>query len=401
MRNVHPEIQRRHIAILGSTGSIGQQTLDVVRSFPQAFQVVALVARNNVDLLARQAEEFQPDFVGCVATDGCTRQRMHDLLPDAFCGPDASLAAATHPDVDAVVVAMAGVRGVKPTMAAIYAGKQIALANKETLVMAGHLVMAAAQRMNVDILPVDSEHSAIWQCLRGEERSEVRRLLVTASGGPFRHLSQEEMARVTVKQALLHPTWKMGPKITIDSSTLMNKGLEVIEAHWLFDIPYNQIEVIIHPQSIIHSMVEFVDNSIKLQASLPSMHLPIQDALSYPYRLDRRGTVLTHELSWPQVACLSFEAVDIERFPCLRLAIEAGQCGGTAPAVLTGADEQAVALFLQGKLRLTEIAPTIERVLTNHTVVAEPDLETVLQASQWAQDEVLRLHNLQTSQLSA
>jgi 1-deoxy-D-xylulose-5-phosphate reductoisomerase len=342
-------------------------------------------------LLAEQVREFQPRFAGYTATDEFTRQKAEAILPGATSGLDALLVAATHPEVDVVVAAMSGLMGVKPALAAIHAGKELALANKETLVLAGHLVMEAASKAGVEILPVDSEHSAIWQCLRGEKRQEVRRLLLTASGGPFRKLSFAEMASVSVKQALTHPTWKMGAKITIDSSTLMNKGLEVIEAHWLFDIPYEQIEVVIHPQSIIHSMVEFVDNSIKLQASLPSMHLPIQDALSYPFRLDRRGTQLTDELSWPQVARLDFEAVNFELFPCLRLAMEAGKKGGTAPAVLTGADEQAVALYLQGKIRLTEIATLIEQVLANHTVIAQPDLPTVLQAAEWAEQEVLRL----------
>lgn len=397
MRHKYPE-RRRRIAILGSTGSIGRQTLDVVRSFPEAFEVVALVARQNVQLLAEQVREFQPAFAACTSTDHATRRHLREIVPLAFCGQDALLVAATHPDVDVVVAAMSGIGGVRPILAAIAAGKQIALANKETLVMAGHLVMAAARSAKVSILPVDSEHSAIWQCLRGEAHSEVRRLLLTASGGPFRHASTEEMAHVTVTQALAHPTWEMGPKITIDSSTLMNKGLEVIEAHWLFDIPYEQIEVVVHPQSIIHSMVEFVDNSIKLQASLPSMHLPIQDALSYPHRLDRVGTALTRELRWSQVAHLDFAEADLTRFPCLRLAFEAGRCGGTAPTVLASADEQAVALFLQGKLRLTEIASTIETVLSRHTVVPEPNLVTVLEASEWAQDEVLRLHGVSSKE---
>ncbi len=386
-----PEPQRRRIALLGSTGSIGQQTLDVVRSFPERFQVVALVARSNVRLLAEQAREFQPLFVGCTAEEEQIRQQAHALIPQVVCGPDALMGAATHPAADVLVAAMSGLMGLQPTLAAIYAGKTIALANKETLVMAGHLVMELARNHGVEILPVDSEHSAIWQCLRGEKREEIRRLILTASGGPLRHLSTEEMSAVTLQQVLAHPTWKMGAKISIDSATLMNKGLEVIEAHWLFDIPYEQIEVVIHPQSIIHSMVEFVDNSLKLQASLPSMHLPIQDALSYPFRLDRQGTALGRELNWPQVAHLDFAAVDLERFPSLRLAIEAGKRGGSAPAVLTSADEQAVSLYMQGQLRLTEIAPVVEQVLANHRVIEQPDLPTILQTATWAQQEVQRL----------
>lgn len=391
MRNIQPDMQRRRIAILGSTGSIGQQTLDVVRSFPQCFEIVALVARSNIHLLAEQAREFQPLFVGCTAEDLNIQQKVRELIPEVVCGADALLAAATHPDADVLVTAMSGLMGLQPTLAAICAGKTIALANKETLVMAGHLVMEAARHHQVQILPVDSEHSAIWQCLRGEKREEIRRLILTASGGSLRNLSKEEMRVVSLQQVLAHPTWNMGSKISIDSATLMNKGLEVIEAHWLFNIPYEQIEVIIHPQSIIHSMVEFVDNSMKLQASLPSMHLPIQDALSYPYRFNRQGTALERELNWSQVAQLDFAAVDLERFPCLRLAIEAGKRGGTAPAALTGADEQAVSLYLQGKIHLTEIAPVLEQVLANHRVIEQPDLPTTLQTAAWAQCEVQRL----------
>ena len=385
---------RRRIAVLGSTGSIGRQTLDVVRAFPDHFEIVALAARSNVTLLAEQAQEFHPALVACADTSPETRRQLDALLPGALSGIESLTAAATHPDVEIVVAATSGLIGVEPTLAAIRAGKNIALANKETLVMAGHLVMPAARAAGVEILPIDSEHGAIWQCLRGERAAEVRRLLVTASGGPFRRMPLAEMESVTVEQALAHPTWRMGPKITIDSSTLMNKGLEIIEAHWLFDMPYTKIEVVVHPQSIIHSMVEFVDDSIKMQASLPSMHLPIQYALSYPARLDRSGTALTLPLSWPTVAQRDFEAVDMQRFPCLRLAYEAGQHGGTAPAVLVGADEQAVALFMRGAIRFTEIATTIETVLSRHTPVPDPALKAVLAASDWAQDEVLRLHGL-------
>jgi 1-deoxy-D-xylulose-5-phosphate reductoisomerase len=388
------ETPRRGVALLGSTGSIGRQTLDVIRAFPEDFRVVALAARRNVSLLAEQVREFQPDFVACTTDDPTTAALARELIPDVTVASDGLLAAATFPEADVVVAATSGLDGVVPTLAAIRDGKAIALANKETLVMAGHLVMPAARAAGVEILPVDSEHSALWQCLRGERTAEVRRLLVTASGGPLRRMSLAEMAGVTVEQALAHPTWQMGPKITIDSATLMNKGLEVIEAHWLYDMPYDRIEVVVHPQSIIHSMVEFVDESIKLQASLPSMHLPIQYALSYPRRLDRTGTKLARELRWPDVARLDFEAVDYDRFPCLRLAIEAGRQGGTAPAVLVGADEEAVALFLQGQIRLTEIATTIETVLARHTIVPEPGLEAVVAASEWARDEVRRLHQL-------
>ncbi|MDQ6643679.1 MAG: 1-deoxy-D-xylulose-5-phosphate reductoisomerase, partial [Chloroflexota bacterium] len=285
---------------------------------------------------------------------------------------------------DIVVAATSGLIGLEPTLAAIRAGKTIALANKETLVMAGHLVMQEARRAGVSILPVDSEHSAIWQCLRGEQAKEVKRLLLTASGGPFRRATLEQIRSVTVEQALAHPTWRMGPKITIDSATLMNKGLEVLEAHWLFDMPYEQIDVVVHPESIIHSMVEFIDGSLKLQASLPSMHLPILDALSYPARLNTAEKGLVRELRWADVAQLNFEALDESRFPCFRLALNAARRGGTYPSVLVGADEEAVALFLDGKIGLTGIAELIEAVLEQHRSVEYPDIATILEATAWA-----------------
>jgi 1-deoxy-D-xylulose-5-phosphate reductoisomerase len=385
----------RHLAILGSTGSIGRQTLDVVRAFPEHFRVVALAARENDGLLAEQAAEFGPDLVALTSADAAAHERLRAALPAGTrldVGVAGLTAVATHPQATIVVAATSGLIGLEPTLAAIRAGKDIALANKETLVMAGHLVMEAVRGAGVALLPVDSEHSALWQCLRGEQVAEVRRLLLTASGGPLRQMPAERMAEVTVEQALAHPTWRMGPKVTIDSATLMNKGLEVIEAHWLFDVPFERIEVVVHPQSIIHSMVEFVDDSIKLQASLPSMHLPIQDALSYPARLDRARTDLLQPLRWADVARLDFEAVDLARFPCLRLACEAGVRGGTAPAVLVGADEQAVDLFLRGMIRLTDIPVLIESALAHHTVVAEPDVPAIQRAAAWAQEYVQQAH---------
>jgi 1-deoxy-D-xylulose-5-phosphate reductoisomerase len=378
-----PDFPRR-VALLGSTGSIGRQTLDVVRAYPDRFRVVALAARNNVALLAEQAREFAPDLVACDADDPAALARLADLLPQAARGAEGLMAVATHPDADILVTATSGLVALGPTLAAIQAGKTIAVANKETLVIAGHLVMPAAARANVAIVPVDSEHSAIWQCLRGEDRAQVRKLIITASGGPFRHTPIAEMAQVTAAQALRHPTWVMGPKITIDSATLMNKGLEVIEARWLFDLPYEQIDVVVHPQSIIHSMVEFVDGSIKMQASLPTMHLPIQEALSHPMRLDNGATDLLPPLIWPEVGRLDFEALDVARFPCFRLALEAARMGGTAPAALVGADEAAVALFLRGEIGLMDVPARIERVLQEHDVIADPDLETVLATFAWA-----------------
>jgi 1-deoxy-D-xylulose-5-phosphate reductoisomerase len=374
----------KNIALLGSTGSVGQQTLDVVRRFPDHFRIVALAARRNVSLLEQQAREFEPSLVACFADAPAVEAAARAAFPGVVLGEQGLLEVATHPQADIVVAATSGLMGLEPTLAAIRAGKTIALANKETLVMAGHLVMREAQRSGVSILPVDSEHSAIWQCLRGEQAKEVNRLLLTASGGPFRRATLEQIRSVTVEQALAHPTWRMGPKITIDSATLMNKGLEVLEAHWLFDIPYERIEVIVHPESIIHSMVEFVDGSLKMQASLPSMHLPILHALSYPARLNTAGKGLVRELHWSDVGQLNFEALDGTRFPCFRLALDAARRGGTYPSVLVGADEEAVALFLDGKIEFSRIAELIEAALEQHRSVEQPDIAAILEATAWA-----------------
>lgn len=382
----------RRIALLGSTGSIGRQTLDVVRCFPEHFRVAALAARSNVSLLAQQAQEFAPALTACFAETPEIERAARESLPGVVTGEQGLFEVATYGDADIVVAATSGLMGLAPTLAAIKAGKTIALANKETLVMAGHLVMQAARAAGVSILPVDSEHSAIWQCLRGENTAEVSRLILTASGGPFRRATLDQLRSVTVEQALAHPTWRMGPKITIDSATLMNKGLEVLEAHWLFGIPYERIDVVVHPESIIHSMVEFVDGSLKMQASLPSMHLPIQDALSYPLRLHSNSTGLVRELHWAEVARLNFETLDIARFPCFRLALEAAKRGGTYPAVLVGADEEAVALFLAGKLGFLEIAELIEAVLERHHPVAQPDMPAILEASSWARRTAQEVH---------
>ncbi len=379
----------KRIALLGSTGSIGQQTLDVVRRFPDHFRIVALAARSNVSLLAQQVREFQPGLVTCFADTPEVEEKARQLLPEAVLGEQGLLAVATYADADIVVAATSGLVGLKPALAAIGAGKPIALANKETLVMAGHLVTQAAQRANVPIFPIDSEHSAIWQCLRGEEKRDVHRLLITASGGPFRSTPIQELQSVTVSQALAHPTWQMGQKITIDSATLMNKGLEVIESRWLFDIPYEQIDVVVQPESIIHSMVEFIDGSVKMQASLPSRHLPIMNALAYPDRLDAAGFI--RELHWASVASLHFEALDTARFPCFRLAIEAGKRGGTYPSALVGADEEAVELFLAGKIRFLEIAELIESVLERHQSIEQPGVAATLDACAWARRAVREL----------
>ena len=331
-----------------------------------------------------RSRSFKPSLVTCFADVPGVEEKARELLPDVVIGEQGLLEVATHPEADVVVAATSGLRGLKPTLAAIGAGKTIALANKETLVMAGHLVMQVAQRAGVPVLPIDSEHSAIWQCLRGEDNTDIQRLLLTASGGPFRHATLEVLKEVTIEQALAHPTWRMGPKITIDSATLMNKGLEVLEAHWLFNVDYEHIDVVVHPESIIHSMVEFVDGSIKMQASLPSMHLPIMNALAYPQRLNNTDSDFIRELRWSDVGHLNFEDLDRERFPCFRLALEAGKKGGTYPCALVGADEEAVELFLSGALDFLGIAHLIEEVLERHQSIEQPNVTAILEACAWA-----------------
>jgi 1-deoxy-D-xylulose-5-phosphate reductoisomerase len=370
----------KRVAVLGSTGSIGRQTLDVIRAIPRRFQLVGLAAGKNMELLAEQIKEFRPEFIGCPPEqDDIARLRqLVDIKNDMM--PLEEMAASVK--VDTVVIATAGKAGLRPVLAALRAGRDIALANKESLVSAGEIITAEAKKSGARILPVDSEHSAIWQCLSGEDQ-EAARIILTASGGPFRQYSPEQLAGVTVAQALRHPSWQMGKKVTIDSATLMNKGLEVIEAHWLFGMPYDRIDVLVHPQSIIHSMVEFVDGSIKAQLSYPDMRLPIQYALSYPERLPNPRLP---RIDWNQVKCLDFEPPDYEKFPCLRLAIEAGKQGGTYPAVLCAADEVAVELFLDGRMRFVDIAGAVERTLEQHRAIAEPALEEIETADAWARE---------------
>jgi 1-deoxy-D-xylulose-5-phosphate reductoisomerase len=370
----------KRLAILGSTGSIGQQALSVVRSYPDRFQVIALAAGGNVELLAKQIWEFQPKLVAIGAT--VSEERLHDI----GCELSSLEELSSHPDVDLLVGAITGKAGLSPTLAAIEAGKSIALATKEALVMAGAIVTTEAKRRGSQILPIDSEPSAIWQCLRGEGKS-IARLILTASGGPFRQLTWDELARVTPQQALNHPTWKMGKKITIDSATMMNKGFEVIEARWLFDVPLENIEVIIHPQSIVHSFVEFVDSSIKAQLGVPDMRLPIQYALFYP---ERPPSELPR-LDIANMGPLTFEAPDLGKFPCLRLALEAGRKGGTYPAVLSAADEVAVDLFLEERIRFVDIARVVEEVLGRHQSIPQPSLEQIMAADAWARESALEI----------
>jgi len=362
----------KKIAILGSTGSIGRQALDVIRALPDELKVVALTGNKNLELLERQISEFQPKMF------------YSSVKPDISYGGEFLSAEeiVSHPEVDFVIVATAGKGGLSPTLAALKAGKTVALASKEVLVMAGEIIVREASLNQAQILPIDSEHSAIWQCLQGEE-NKPQRLFLTASGGPFYQYSQSQLAEVTPEQALQHPVWKMGRKVTIDSATLMNKGLEVIEAHWLFSFPFDSIEILIHPQSIVHSMVEFTDGSLKAQLSWPDMKLPIQYALSYPRRWPNSELP---RLDWNKINSLNFEPVDYDKFPCLKLAVDAGKSGGTHPAVLCAADEVAVELFLSHRIGFTDIAKIVQKTLEQHRSIPQPSLEEILAADGWARE---------------
>jgi len=369
----------KRLAILGSTGSIGQQTLDIVRNLPNRFRITGLAGGQNTTLLTKQIREFQPELVhSTLKLDLPSKARLSSMEEMA-----------SHPEVDLVVIATSGKVGLSPTLAAIEAGKQVALANKEILAMAGEIIIAEAKKHRTKILPVDSEHSAIWQCLRGE-KDEGARLVLTASGGPFYRYSPSQLAKVTVKEALQHPTWKMGTKVTIDSATLMNKGLEAIEAHWLFSIPFDKIEIVIHPQSIVHSLVEFTDGSVKAQLSFPDMHLPIQYALSYPKRLSNSKLP---RLDLVQVNSLTFEPVNYNNFPCLQLALEAGKNGGTYPAVLCAADEIAIELFLTEHISFSDIAEIIAETTSLHQSIINPTLDEILAADAWAREAALDIVN--------
>ncbi len=374
----------RNLVILGSTGSIGRQTLDVVRAMDDRIRVVGLAGHRNTALLAKQAREFRPRVVAAqVDTD----------LDEAFGNaemiglPEGLEALATMPGADLIVIGTAGKAGLLPTLAALGAGKLVALANKEVLVMAGSLIQGLLKAGSGELVPIDSEHSAIWQCLEGEPRRAVERLTLTASGGAFRHLSADELKRVTPEQALRHPTWSMGRKITVDSANLMNKGMEAIEARWLFDLSLERIDVVLHPQSIVHSLVTFSDGSTKAQLGLPDMRLPIQYALSHPERWAND----LERLDLAAIGTLSFGAVDWVRYPALGLAVEAGKAGGTYPAVLAGADEVAVEAFLVGKIPFSQIPPLIETTLNRHTRCSSPDLDDILEADRWARATASRL----------
>ncbi len=368
----------KRLAVLGSTGSIGQQTLEVVRALPHRFRIVGLAAGKNIALLSKQIDEFKQIFV----------YYQDKEAPTPLVNGDYQLLSleeiASHPQVDTVVIATPGESGLSPTLAAARAGKTIALANKESLVMAGEIITKEARLNKAQILPIDSEHSAMWQCFLGENQKAAQ-LILTASGGPFLGYSSTRLEGVTAKQALKHPSWQMGKKVTIDSATLMNKGLEVIEAHWLFSMPFDNIKVLIHPQSIVHSMVEFIDGSVKAQLSCPDMRLPIQYALSYPERLPNSQLP---RINWNTLNKLTFEQPDFDAFPCLKLAIEAGKKGGTYPAVLCAADEVAVELFLSQCIKFTDIAHLVKQALELHQNTSHPTLEDIRAADTWARQKV-------------
>lgn len=378
---------KKGIAILGSTGSIGKQTLEVISIFPSAFQVVAIAAKDEVDLIVEQVKKFQPKIVSVLNDD--VKQKVEAKLGahklQFFIGTEGLLKVATEPSAKIVVVAVPGSLCLVPTLEAVKLKKDIALATKEVLVVAGDLFMSEVKAAGVKVFPIDSEHSAISQCLKGEDPKTISKLILTASGGPFLKTAVEKFNTLTAKDALAHPTWKMGPKITIDSATLMNKGFEVIEAHYLFGLDYSKIEVIVHPQSIIHSMVEFVDGSIKAQMGAPDMRVPIQYAL---LELSRSQN-MWNKLSWSKIAQFTFQAPDKVKFPCLQYAYDAGIAGGTLPAVLNAANEEAVKLFLKDKISFAQIPLKIKEVMDKHTNKANPTLEDILAADKWAREQVV------------
>lgn len=379
------------LAILGATGSIGTQTLDVVRLFPNQFDVRSLTCGQNVELLAEQVREFRPE---CVAVGSPERaEAFQRALPgDApdvrvLVGEEGLCEAATQSDVDVVMGAVVGFAGLRPVLQALHAGKQVALANKETLVVGGDLVTQALNDGLGQLLPVDSEHSAIFQCLVGEEEHSVEEVILTASGGPFRERAAETFGDITVSQALDHPSWSMGAKITIDSATMMNKGLEVIEAKWLFDLTLDQIQVLVHPQSIVHSMVSFADGAVKAQLGVPDMMVPIQYALSFP----ARWPAPHDRLDWSQLSRLDFERPDTDKFPCLRLAYEAIEAGGTAPAILNAANEVAVERFLDEQIGFTDIPRAVEQALEGIPEATNPSLDDLVAADEEARRYVEEL----------
>lgn len=379
----------RNIAILGSTGSIGTQTLDIIDRFPQKFRATVLTARKNVDLLAAQARKFLPERV-VIADDSLypdLKQLLNGLPIEVESGAEAIAEAASTDDVDIVVTAMVGYSGMIPTVKAIEAKKTIALANKETLVVAGEVVSRLVKKHGVNIIPVDSEHSAIFQCLRGESTLQARKIILTASGGPFRQHTRDQLETVTVEDALHHPNWNMGAKVTIDSASMMNKGFEMIEARWLFDCPADKIEIVVHPQSIVHSMVEFNDGSVKAQLGIPDMHIPISYALGYPERLLSDSS----SLSLSQYRNLTFEAPDYKKFPLLSFAFDAIRMGGSMPCVLNAANEIAVDAFLKGRIRFVDMPGLVEKTMEDSPFISNPSIEDFIELNRLARDRASSL----------
>ncbi len=365
----------KYISLLGASGSIGTQTLDVIRAKREQFRLVAISVGRNVEAARAIIEEFRPELVS--VADAAAYDKLYSEYVGRVkivCGEEGLIEVATHPKATVVVNAVVGSVGLVPTLKAIEAGKTVALANKETLVTAGHIVTEAAATYNVALLPVDSEHSAIFQCLQGEEPKNIEKIILTASGGSFRDLEREQLRHVTVEDALRHPNWSMGAKITIDSATMMNKGLEVIEAHWLFDLPYEQIDVLLHRESIIHSLVQFHDSSVIAQLGTPDMRVPIQYALTYPDRLELSQA---KKLNLAEIGTLHFQSIDFDRYRCLKFAYEAGKTGGSLPTVLNAANEEAVAAFLNGRIAFLAIEDFIERALERHNIVKQPTLEEI------------------------
>jgi 1-deoxy-D-xylulose-5-phosphate reductoisomerase len=379
----------KRIAILGSTGSIGRSALAVVDAHADRLSVVGLAAGENAELLGEQVARYGPNTVAMASGDALDRLRAAGARDAVLAGAgrDGLVAVATAPEVDLVLCASSGTEALEAVLAAIEHGKTIALANKEVLVMAGGIVMEAARRRGVMILPVDSEHNAIHQCLHGRDASEIRRLILTASGGPFRGRRASELLAVTAEEALRHPTWRMGRKITIDSATLFNKGLEMIEARWLFDIEMARVGVLVHPQSVVHSMVEFVDGSLLAQLSTPDMCLPIQYALTYPDRASSERV----QTDFAKLGSLTFEEPDVERFPSLGLARRAGEVGGTLPAVLNAANEVAVEAFVNRRTNFPQITETVRRTMDRHQLIPQPTLAQILAADAWARQEAAAL----------
>jgi 1-deoxy-D-xylulose-5-phosphate reductoisomerase len=382
----------KNLSILGSTGSIGCNTLKIAEMFPDRFAVKALAAKKNIPMLARQIERFCPEIA--VVFDEATAVELNKKLPaginvEVLFGENGYKAAATYESVDLVVVAMVGAAGLIPTLSAIAAGKNIALANKETLVMAGNIVIEQAELNNIAILPIDSEHSAVFQCIEGNRREDVDKIILTASGGPFLNLPEKEFNKITPKDALNHPNWNMGKKISVDSATLMNKGLEVIEAKYLFDVSQEMIDVVIHPQSVIHSMVSFKDGTVMAQLGIPDMKGAIAYAMAYPERL----ALGQPTPDFVNIGKLTFEKPDIKKFPCLALAYAACEAGRTLPAVLNAANEVAVAAFLENRLSFIKIPRIIEKTMEHQVVVTDPTLNDILEADQWARKQAQNLIN--------